>query len=168
MDREQLKALGIVTEEPRVVPFRGERKAPRPSLLRSLLSLAAGLLAMVLGINLLFLLLSKPDNAKEQPTSQPQATPTVAAKATSPYYVVRGFSYAWSDSEAGSELHDHVTADNSQAIDRMLAEGRAMLLRPGTRLSMVDVGLMSHTVRVVDGQHAGRRCIVAAESIENE
>lgn len=83
MDRDQLRALGIVTEEPVVATF-GADQAHRPSLLRSLVRLALGLLALVFGVNLLFSLLTGSGTSSEKSAIHFAAPPPARSPASVP------------------------------------------------------------------------------------
>lgn len=101
------------------------------------------------------------------PTPIPAGT-TNSSQRSSGYWVVTTDTIAAVDADAQKEMLTHANAKNNDAIMAMVGEGRVLFLKSGTKLVMLEVGLASHTVRVLDGENSGKKCIVATEHIKSE
>jgi hypothetical protein len=65
--------------------------------------------------------------------------------------------------EAQRELVSFSRAQNEAAVKQMMQQGRVLVCARRTKVSIVDPGIMSTTIRIMEGEHAGRTGIVPNE-----
>ena len=86
------------------------------------------------------------------------------------YLEVEGENEVWVsvNEEAHDELNSFSSAKNEEAIIQMMQQGRVLVCAKQTRVSIVDPGFFSTTVRIMDGKHAGATGIVPNEFLQAE
>jgi hypothetical protein len=67
------------------------------------------------------------------------------------------------DEQAAKELNRFSAAKNAAAIMQMIQQGRVLVCEKRTRVSVVDAGIFSTTVRIMEGPHSGKTGIVPNE-----
>ncbi len=81
------------------------------------------------------------------------------------YIEVEGENEVWVsvNETAQSELNAFSSARNEDAISQMMQQGRVLVCSKGTKVSIVDPGFFSTTIRIMDGKHSGMTGIVPNE-----
>lgn len=64
------------------------------------------------------------------------------------------------------EMYKWIAARDSVEIARMAEQGRVYIVKAGTRVKVLDVGILQHTVRILEGGYAGRSCVVPVEYVK--
>lgn len=67
---------------------------------------------------------------------------------------------------AYEEFTNAAVQDDTNKISRMMINGRIFNIKAGTKVRIVDHGLMTHTIRILEGMHARETGIVATEHVE--
>jgi hypothetical protein len=99
--------------------------------------------------------------AKEREKSQSG----VLRKGEQGYIEVEGEDVVWVaiSEKAFDELNSFSSAKNAAAIMQMIQQGRVLVCAKGTKVSVIDPGFFSTTVRMLNGTHAGKEGIVPNE-----
>jgi hypothetical protein len=81
------------------------------------------------------------------------------------YIEVQGLDSVWvpTSEKAQDEMHSFSRAKNEEAIRQMILQGRLLVCESRTKVSVVDRGFFSSTVRMMEGIHEGRTGIIANE-----
>ena len=69
------------------------------------------------------------------------------------------------DEEANRELNRICNAKNEPALLQMYLQGRAWDVQRGTKAILIEGGIMTVEVRILDGPHAGKQGILPVEFI---
>lgn len=65
--------------------------------------------------------------------------------------------------DANRELNSFSRARNAGAIEQMIRQGRVLVCPRRTKVSVVSAGIATTTVRIMEGEHAGRSGIIPTE-----
>lgn len=86
------------------------------------------------------------------------------------YLEVEGESEVWVsvDEDAFDELNSFSSAKNVEAIMQMMEQGRVLVCAKQTRVSVVDPGFFSTTIRIMEGKHSGSKGVVPNEFLHAE
>lgn len=86
------------------------------------------------------------------------------------YLEVQGEHVVWVsvDQDAFDELNSFSSARNEEAITQMMQQGRVLVCAKQTRVSVVDPGFFSTTIRILEGKHEGATGIVPNEFLHAE
>jgi hypothetical protein len=78
------------------------------------------------------------------------------------YIEMEGQSVVWVaiNEQADKELTAFSIAKNEDAVKQMMAQGRVLVCAKRTRVSVVDRGFFSTTIRIMDGKHAGATGVI--------
>ena len=81
------------------------------------------------------------------------------------YIEVEGEATVWVSIDEGAldELNAFSRVRNKDAIKQMMQEGRVLVCSKLTAVTAVDPGLLSTTVRIMEGKHSGKSGIVPNE-----
>lgn len=90
-------------------------------------------------------------------------------RGTSAYVEVEGENEVWVsvDEKAFDELNAFSSARNEDAISQMMEQGRVLVCAKRTKVSVVDPGFFSTTIRIMEGKHSGSTGIVPNEFLHN-
>jgi hypothetical protein len=93
----------------------------------------------------------------------------VAAKGTTVYLAVRGNSEVWicRDEKAMDELQAASSAGNEDAINQLVKAQRVLMGPKNMRAVVVDPGISTYRVRVLDGKWQNREGLIAAEFVHD-
>ena len=102
------------------------------------------------------------DPKAEKPSERPSG---VLRRGESGYIEVSGESMVWVSVNEKSldELNAYSRQKNEAAIEEMMVQGRVLVCGRNTKVSVVDPGFMTTTVRIMDGKHAGKSGIIPNE-----
>ena len=83
------------------------------------------------------------------------------------YIEVKGENIVWVpiSEKAQEEMYSFSRAKNETAIRQMMLQGRILVCAKGTKVTVVDPGTMSTTIRIMEGKHEGETGIVANEEL---
>jgi len=83
------------------------------------------------------------------------------------YIEVEGENTVWVsiDEKAMDELNTFSAARNEDAISQMMEMGRVLVCTKRTKVSVIDPGFFSTTIRIMEGKHSGMTGIVPNEFI---
>ncbi len=86
------------------------------------------------------------------------------------YIEVEGENEVWVsiDEKSHDELNSFSSARNEEAIRQMMQQGRVMVCARRTKVSVVDPGFFSTTIRIMEGKHSGATGIVPNEFLHAE
>jgi len=86
------------------------------------------------------------------------------------YLEVKGENVVWVsiDKKAMSELNAFSSAKNEEGISQMMQVGRVLVCSKGTKVSVIDPGFLSTTIRIMEGKHAGMTGIIANEFLHSQ
>jgi len=104
--------------------------------------------------------------AKERQERQEKAGRSgIPSRGEAGYIEVEGENSVWVsiDEKSLEELNAFSRANNEGAIRQMIQAGRVLVCIKGTKVAVVDPGIFSTTVRIMEGQHSGRTGIVPNE-----
>lgn len=85
------------------------------------------------------------------------------------YIEVDGENDVWVsiNEKALDELNSFSAARNEDAITQMMQQGRVLVCAKGTKVSVVDPGVFSTTIRIMEGKHSGLTGIIPNEFLHN-
>jgi len=84
-------------------------------------------------------------------------------------YLDNGGDKVWVavNESALKELNVFLGAKNKDAILQMMIQGRILVCAHRTKVAIVDPGILSTTISLLDGKHAGRKGVVPNEFLKN-
>ncbi len=86
------------------------------------------------------------------------------------YVEVEGENVVWVsvNEKAFAELNSFSSARNEDAISQMMEQGRVLVCDKRTKVSVVDPGFFSTTIRIMEGKHSGLTGIVPNEFLHQQ
>ena len=100
--------------------------------------------------------------------SEPASTATSAERPfrTGSIGVLRsggGYVLAGTSEAALDRLTQLCNAKDSYGLAQMMLAGQALGIKDGTRARLIDPGIITHEVRVLEGEYRGRSAFISAE-----
>jgi hypothetical protein len=72
-------------------------------------------------------------------------------------------TYVCADEKAQKELYSFINAKNNNAIASLILSGRVFVCDNGTKVTVLESGVFTCRIRVMEGNHIGREGILASE-----
>lgn len=77
-----------------------------------------------------------------------------------------GAGYLAVDSESFGRMMDLAIAKDDIGLSQMISQGRIIASLKGTRVRVIDAGIMTSEIRLLSGPHSGKSCIIQIEFLK--